>query len=169
MVDCTELIIITSIVQTVVITLTLVVFIFQFRSQEKSIREAAVANVMGRYTDYVRRLVDKPELASLLDIARTRGQATAKPSKSCLRRNSQSRLTSCWDTASSRRSTLSIRKSGWTRRRGAVVRLPRENLRLTPSSGESTLSLAGTFDKDFQDFVTKVIEDSDRKDKRGKG
>src|SRR5271170_6242636 len=42
------------------------VFIFQFRGQEKSIREAAVQNVMGRYTDYIRMLVEKPELAKLL-------------------------------------------------------------------------------------------------------
>jgi len=51
LVDATDPIVITSIVQTVVITLTLTVFIFQFRSQERSIKEAAVQNVMGRYTD----------------------------------------------------------------------------------------------------------------------
>jgi len=62
--------VIASLVQTVVITLTLAVFIFQFRSQEKSIRESAVQNVMGRYTDYVRMLVERPELARLLSFAR---------------------------------------------------------------------------------------------------
>jgi len=65
MVDSTDLIVITSVAQTVVITLTLAVFIFQFRSQERSIRESAVQNVMGRYTDFVRMLVDKPELSRL--------------------------------------------------------------------------------------------------------
>ena len=36
-----------------VITLTLLVFIFQFRSQEKAIRESTYQNVLGRYGDYV--------------------------------------------------------------------------------------------------------------------
>ena len=53
MVDATTLIVISTLVQTAVITLTLLVFIFQFRSQERAIREASYQNVMGRYNDYV--------------------------------------------------------------------------------------------------------------------
>jgi hypothetical protein len=55
------------VVQTVVISLTLLVFIFQFRSQEKAIKESAVQNVIGRYADYIRMLVERPELSKLLD------------------------------------------------------------------------------------------------------
>jgi hypothetical protein len=66
LVDSTTLIVLASIVQTVVITLTLLVFIFQFRSQEKSLKEAAYQNVVTRYTDYIRMLVDKPELGQIL-------------------------------------------------------------------------------------------------------
>lgn len=78
-VDSTTLIIITSIVQTVVITLTLAVFIFQFRSQEKAIRESSYQNVMGRYTDFVKMLIEKPELQNLrYDIANVRGEAVEK-------------------------------------------------------------------------------------------
>lgn len=64
MVDSTDLIIIASVVQTVVISLTLLVFIFQFRSQENAIKESAVQNVMGRYTDYIRMLVERPSFPS---------------------------------------------------------------------------------------------------------
>jgi hypothetical protein len=67
LVDSTSIILLATVAQTVVITLTLLVFIFQFRSQEKSIRESAVQSVMGRYTDYVRMLVEKPELTKLLN------------------------------------------------------------------------------------------------------
>jgi predicted S18 family serine protease len=42
-----------TIVQTVVITLTLLVFIFQFRSQERAIREASYQNLLGRYNDFI--------------------------------------------------------------------------------------------------------------------
>src|SRR2546426_981826 len=64
--DSTDLIILTSVAQTIVITLTLVVFILQFRSQEKALKESSYQNVMGRYTDYVRMLVEKPELTKLM-------------------------------------------------------------------------------------------------------
>ncbi len=57
---------ISTIVQTIVITVTLIVFILQFRSQEKAIREAAYQGLMGRYNDFIRTLVDKPELARFL-------------------------------------------------------------------------------------------------------
>ncbi|MDA4123702.1 MAG: hypothetical protein OK456_11035 [Thaumarchaeota archaeon] len=66
MVDDTTLIVITSVAQTLVITLTLAVFVFQFRSQERAIKGAAYQNVQSHYTDYVRMLVEKPELARMM-------------------------------------------------------------------------------------------------------
>ena len=51
MVDATTLSLLATVVQTVVITLTLLVFIFQFRSQERAIREASYQNLLGRYND----------------------------------------------------------------------------------------------------------------------
>ncbi len=48
-----DLSVLATLVQTIVITLTLLVFIFQFRSQEKAIRESSYQNVLGRYNDYV--------------------------------------------------------------------------------------------------------------------
>jgi hypothetical protein len=67
LVDATDLIIAVSAVQIIVITLTLVVFIMQFRSQEKALKESTCQNIMGRYTDYVRMLVEKPELTRMID------------------------------------------------------------------------------------------------------
>jgi hypothetical protein len=53
LVDATDLSLLATFAQTVVITLTLLVFIFQFRSQEKAIRESSYQNVLGRYGDYI--------------------------------------------------------------------------------------------------------------------
>jgi hypothetical protein len=53
LVDATTLSLVATFVQTVVITLTLVVFIFQFRSQEKAIKEASYQNLLGRYNDFI--------------------------------------------------------------------------------------------------------------------
>jgi hypothetical protein len=52
-VDATTLTILAAVVQTVVITLTLAVFILQFRSQEKALREASYQNLLGRYNDFM--------------------------------------------------------------------------------------------------------------------
>jgi hypothetical protein len=48
-----DLSVLATLVQTIVITLTLLVFIFQFRSQEKAVRESSYQAVLGRYNDYV--------------------------------------------------------------------------------------------------------------------
>jgi len=66
LVDTTTLIVISTIVQTVVVTVTLIVFVLQFRSQEKAIREASYQGLMGRYNDFIRALVEKPELSRFL-------------------------------------------------------------------------------------------------------
>ena len=51
-----------SIVQTIVITLTLVIFIFSFRSQNRAIREQAYERVLDDYGDALGMLLEKPEL-----------------------------------------------------------------------------------------------------------
>jgi hypothetical protein len=53
LVDATTLSLVSVVVQTVVLTLTLVVFIFQFRSQENAIKEASYQNLLGRYNDFI--------------------------------------------------------------------------------------------------------------------
>jgi len=64
--EATEIIVLTSLVQTAVITLTLLVFIFQFRSQETAIKESSYQNLMGRYNDFMMVQAEKPELSKLL-------------------------------------------------------------------------------------------------------
>jgi len=64
--ETTEIVILTSLVQTIVITLTLMVLIFQFRSQEKAIKESAYQNLMGRYNDFMMTQAQRPELNKLL-------------------------------------------------------------------------------------------------------
>ena len=64
--ETTIIILLTSLVQTIVITLTLLVLIFQFRSQEKAIKESSYQNLMGRYNDFMMLMSEKPELNQLL-------------------------------------------------------------------------------------------------------
>jgi hypothetical protein len=74
LVDALTITIVAALVQTIVITLTLVVFIFQFRSQEKAIREASYQNLMGRYNDFIMMQASKPEFLGVL--ARRVGSVT---------------------------------------------------------------------------------------------
>ncbi len=57
---------ISTVVQTLVISITLIVFVLQFRSQEKAIKESSYQGLMGRYNDFIRTLVEKPMLAKFL-------------------------------------------------------------------------------------------------------
>jgi len=66
LVDATTLIVISTVAQTVVISITLIVFVLQFRSQERAIKEASYQGLMGRYNDFIRTLVEKPVLAKFL-------------------------------------------------------------------------------------------------------
>lgn len=66
MVDETTLIVISTIVQTIVISMTLIIFTLSFRSQEKAIREASYQGLMGRYNDLIGAIVNKPDLIRML-------------------------------------------------------------------------------------------------------
>ena len=79
MVDTTTLIVAATLMQTAVITLTLLVFIFQFRSQEKAIRESSYQNLMGRYNDFLMMQVSRPELSGLFT-ERMRSLTNREPS-----------------------------------------------------------------------------------------
>ena len=64
--DTATLVVISTVAQTVVLGVTLIVFILQFRSQEKAVKESSYQGLMGRYNDFISQLVDKPELTRLL-------------------------------------------------------------------------------------------------------
>jgi len=62
-VDITDPVVLSTIAQTAVLTLTLVIFIMSFRTQNNANKEAAYQRVLDDYTDAIRMLVDKPELS----------------------------------------------------------------------------------------------------------
>ena len=53
-----------TLIQTIVLTLTLMIFIFSFRSQEKAIKEQAYQKVLDDYGDIIRMMSNTPELYS---------------------------------------------------------------------------------------------------------
>src|SRR5205807_6693340 len=65
--DGFDLVAIATLGQTVVLTVTLIVFIFQLRSQTKAIKDAAYQSVLDDYNDIIRTQVNRPEIGELLD------------------------------------------------------------------------------------------------------
>ena len=71
MTDITDPIVFSTIAQTAVLTLTLVIFIMSFRTQNKATKEAAYQKILDDYTDAIRLVLEKPELSKLqIDMAR---------------------------------------------------------------------------------------------------
>ena len=62
-----DLVTLAALAQTIVLTVTAVILILQFRSQERAIKDSAYQRVLDDYNDTVRALVDHPELAALID------------------------------------------------------------------------------------------------------
>jgi hypothetical protein len=60
--DISDPVVWSTLVQTIVLTLTLVIFILSFRSQNKAIKEQAYQKIMDDYGDVMRMLSERPEL-----------------------------------------------------------------------------------------------------------
>jgi hypothetical protein len=80
LVDETTLILISTVVQTIVISLTLVIFTLSFRSQERAIRESSYQGLIGRYNDLIGTVANKPELTRMM-MGAVSGRDSEKMSK----------------------------------------------------------------------------------------
>jgi hypothetical protein len=162
LVDSTDLIVIASVAQTIVITLTLVIFIFQFRSQEKSIRESAYQNLMGRYTDYIKMVVDKPELGEFRNF--TEGVTLPGGGElEKLKPNEQVIFAHLLLGYGIFEEVYLLHKKKWidddTWDQWAVFL---QKMSKHPLYGRVRDVSHGTFDKDFEDYVSKIMGKDDR-------
>ncbi len=70
--DGLDLVGIAILAQTVVLAVTMVILILQFRSQEKTVKDSAYQKVLDDYNDAIRMLVARPELSALAaDLVKT--------------------------------------------------------------------------------------------------
>ena len=148
MVDATTLTLLATFVQTTVITLTLLVFIFQFRSQERAIRESSYQNLLGRYNDFIMSSQGTDDML----IARLLSQ-TAKVEKS--------------DLATVRRLMISygiieeafeLYKKGWINEEAwEQWNTWLKALSRHPHFATLHASTTGMFDKGFQEHVSRLL------------
>lgn len=150
LVDAATLSLLSTMVQTAVLTLTLVVFIFQSRSQERAIKEASYQNLLGRYNDFI---MSSGEADSLLfSRLLTQGERDLDPKETALVR----RLLISYGIIEE---AYELYKRGW------IDRESREQwnswlkaLVKSPHLATIHRSSAGMFDKDFQEHVTQLLE-----------
>lgn len=65
--EITDPIVLFTLAQTVILTLTMIIFIYQFRAQNMAIKDAAYQKTLDDFSDSIALLIQKPELASLVD------------------------------------------------------------------------------------------------------
>ena len=148
MVDATDLALLATFVQTVVITLTLLVFIFQFRSQETAIKESSYQNLLGRYNEYIMsgRDADDAMLARLF----APDERFTPDELSEIRR-----LMIAYGIIEE---AYELYKKGWIDEEtwdqwGEWLKAISKH----PQFAMLHVSTAGMFDKDFQDHVSRLI------------
>lgn len=151
MVDATSLVVISTVVQTIVITVTLIVFILQFRGQEKAIKESSYQGLLGRYNDFTGALADNPALAKLL-VGRISQSASEISAEDATVLAHLLVAYGIIDEAYSLYSKKWIDEENWSQWAAWLKLLSRHPL--FPQMCKAT---AGTFDKGFEEFVSKNI------------
>jgi len=154
LVDATTLVLVSTLVQTAVISVTLVVFVLQFRSQEKAIREASYQGLVGRYNELISTLVNKPDLAlSLFVSAGMEGDAARNATKEDVAVYSHLLLAyGIIEEAYTLRLKKWISEADWQQWSAFLERLSKHPMFPTIHRMSS-----GTFDKGFEDFVSTKI------------
>ena len=157
MVDATALIEASTAIQTVVITVTLVVFVLQFRSQERAIKEASYQCLVARYNDLISTLVDKPDLAlSLFTAAGMPGESVRNATKEDAAVYSHLLLAyGIIEEAFVLHNKKWISDADWLQWAAFLDRLSKH-----PMFAVIHEMTAGTFDRSFEDYVSAKLTGS---------
>ncbi|HYC26714.1 MAG TPA: hypothetical protein VEB67_01680 [Nitrososphaerales archaeon] len=149
MVDATTLTLLATIVQTVVISLTLLIFIFQFRSQERAVKESSYQNLLGRYNEMMMSWSDDGE-DMLISRLVAPGKELDPKEKTTVRRLllSYGIIEEAYELYKKKW----IDEESWEQWNTWLKAICRNPLFVMLHS-----STAGMYDKDFQDHVTKMI------------
>ncbi len=144
-----------TLVQTVVLTLTLAIFILTFREQNKATRESAYQKVLDDYTDSMKMLVENPILGRLpLEMARIHKQNVDPQSsqEDLVVRNYMLLVYGIFE-----RTHLLYRKKWIDKDTWDQWALFLESILAHPSFQNVHRTSEGMFDKPFQDYVTSIL------------
>ncbi len=158
LVDISDPAVWSTLVQTAVLTLTLVIFILSFRSQNKAIKEQAYQKVMDDYGDSMRMLSERPELyAFQLELFNATRRRPGREQKSLTReemviRNYVVMLYGFFERVYSLYKRKWIDEETW-RQWAAFLEL----IALHPVFRDVHQSSVEMFDKPFVDYVATIL------------
>jgi hypothetical protein len=145
-----------TIVQTIVLTLTLIIFTLSFRTQNKATRDAAYQKVLDDYSDSMRMLVERPELASLqIELARISrtGDLETRTPEQLLVRNFVMMLYGIFERIYMLYWKKWIDRETWIQWERFLTTVAKH-----PLFEEVHHTSEGMFDKPFQDFVAQILK-----------
>jgi hypothetical protein len=145
-----------TIVQTIVLTLTLIIFILTFRTQNKATRDAAYQKVLDDYSDSMKMLVERPELNSIqVELAKiTRsGDLSDRTPEQLLARNFVLLLYGIFERLYMLYLKKWIDHETWIQWEKFLKTIAKH-----PLFEEVHHTSEGMFDKPFQDFVSEIIK-----------
>lgn len=155
--DITDPVVWGTITQTIVLTLTLLIFILSFRSQEKASKENAYQKVLDDTTDAMRMLITNPELARLqIEVARTTAPTSRMASMSKEEmgiRNYLLLLYGIFERAYLLYSRKWIDKDAWSQWSTWLEAMIKHPIFVDVHS-----SSIGMFDRPFQDYVNQLLD-----------
>jgi len=144
-----------TLIQTIVLTLTLAIFILTFREQNKATRESAYQKVLDDYTDSMKMLVENPILGRLpLEMARIHKQNVDPQSsqEDLVVRNYMLLVYGIFE-----RTHLLYRKKWIDKDTWDQWALFLKSILAHPSFQNVHRTSEGMFDKPFQDYVTNIL------------
>ena len=154
--DLTDPVILSTMAQTAVLTLTLVIFTLSFHSQNKANKEAAYQKILDDYTDMIRMLVDKPELSRFqVELARVNAgfkSDVGRSAEDMTIRNYVLLLYGLFERAHLLYRKKWIDKETWNQWSAFLETIARH-----PLFAEAHRSSEGMFDKPFQDYVSNIL------------
>lgn len=77
--DLSDPVVLLTLAQTVVLSLTMVIFILSFRSQDAAIKDAAYQKALDDYTASISMLTQNPELGSVMEDLGRQANPSSKP------------------------------------------------------------------------------------------
>jgi hypothetical protein len=154
--DILDPIVLSTIVQTIVLTLTMVVFIMSFRTQNKATRDAAYQKVLDDYSDSMKMLVERPELNSIqVELARAtrREELANRTPEQFLVRNYVLLLYGIFERIYALYQKKWIDRETWIQWEKFLTTVAKH-----PLFEEVHHTSEGMFDKPFQDFVADILK-----------
>ena len=151
-----------TILQTIVLSLTLIIFIMSFRSQERSTREAAYQRVLDDTTDAMKMVLTTPDLRRIqAEMARTitpTATAASLSPEDMAVRNYMFLLYGIFERAYLLYCKKWINTESWSQ-----FDIWLQRMMDYPLFVDAHRSATGMYDKPFQDYIDGLLDKSHRK------